>query len=104
MPEKIFLVNPKVEYSSKEIIQRIANDNIETSARAWQDRERKVEEAMHEECALKHVQGRVIIRVNMESKNYEGVFRRERRFNNFNFREVNPSNAFVISAENMQKG
>ncbi len=109
MPEKFFLINPKIEYSKKEVIAEIANEQIESSAKAWEDREKKAGEAMHEECALKHVQGRAIIRVNVESKNvttFAGgiTFRRERRFNNFNFREVNPSNGFVISAENMVKG
>ncbi len=109
MYEKYFLVNPTVEHSSKETIQKIANEQIENSAKAWVEREKKADEAMHEECALKHVQGRAIIRVNVESKNtttFAGglTIRRERRFNNFNFREVNPSNGFIISAENMAKG
>ncbi len=100
----IFLVNPKIEHSDKAVIDQIATEKIDNSAKAWKERERKADEAMHEDCKLKHVSGRVIIRVNNESKNVHGVFRRERRFNNFNFREVNPSNAFIISSETIPKG
>jgi hypothetical protein len=59
--------------------------------------------------ALKCVHGRVIVKVNVETKNYHKfsdgtVIRRERKYNNFNFREVNPSNGFVVSAENIPAG
>jgi hypothetical protein len=64
---------------------------------------------MHKECYLKHIQSRVIIRVDIEAKNRHTLLngitiRRERRFNNLNFREVNPSNAFIVSAEDYPKG
>ncbi len=109
MAEKIFLVNPKVEYSSKETTEKIHKEQLEFSTRAWGKREQLADEAMHEECALKHVSGRVIIRINEESKNSHTfsngmIIRRERKFNNFNFREVNPSNGTVISAENIPTG
>ena len=108
MAEKFFLVNPKIENQSKEIIQKIADDRILISSNAWEDREKKAEEAMHEECKLKHVDGRVIIRANAESKNshtfQNGItIRRERNFNEFNRRVTQPTNAIVVSAENIPK-
>ena len=64
---------------------------------------------MRKECNLKTINGRVILRMDAESKNRhtltDGItIRRERGFNNFNFREVNPANAFVISSESLPIG
>lgn len=64
---------------------------------------------MNENDTLKHVEGRGIIKINMEGKNYhrfdDGTdIRIERKFNNFNFRETSPVNGIVISAENLPSG
>jgi hypothetical protein len=58
---------------------------------------------------LKHVKDRVIIKVDVESKNshkFENgqTIRLERKYNEFNRRITEPTNAEVISAENIPKG
>ncbi len=106
---KIFLVNPTIESIGKQNVQRIETDKIGFLANQWDKREQLADKAMHEECKLKYVQGRVIVRINEESKNVHTfangtVIRRERKFNNFNFREVNPSNGIIVSAEKIPVG
>lgn len=59
--------------------------------------------------ALRFVEDRVIISVKMDWKNFHTFsngteIRLERKYNNFNLREVNPQNAFVISAKNIPSG
>ncbi len=59
--------------------------------------------------ALKHVEGRVIVRMDIEGKNKHRFangteIRLERKYNNFNLREVNPVNGIVISAKNIPTG
>jgi hypothetical protein len=106
---KYFQVSPKVKYQSKQVIETIAENRLIVSAENWNNRERNAEQAMQQECDLKYVHGRVILKIDAEAKNRVTfsngiVIRRERRFNNFNFREVNPTNAFVVSAENYPTG
>ncbi len=53
---------------------------------------------------LKHTEGRIIVSVDIEAKNYHTfaggiVIRRERQFDNLNRRETEPVNGFVISAK-----
>lgn len=110
MATKHFLVNPSIKSLSKEDIIGIEQKSINTQRAVWEDREKRVSEAMEEDCPLKHTFGRVIVKVNLESKNYHtfqggaGTIRRERNFNEFNRRITQPSNAIVISGENIEKG
>lgn len=58
---------------------------------------------------LKHVQGRIVVEVDTEKKNshtfQDGtVIRLERKYNEFNRRITEPTNATVISAENIPAG
>lgn len=58
---------------------------------------------------LKHVEGRVIVSVDLEGKNShtfsDGTkIRLERDYNNLNRRETQPTNAIVISGANIPKG
>jgi len=58
---------------------------------------------------LKHVEGRVVISVDIESKNVHAfsnghTIRIERNYNNLNFREVHPVNAIVVSAKDIPAG
>ena len=64
---------------------------------------------MKEGETLKHIEGRIIVKIDMEGKNYhrfsDGTnIRRERKFNNLNFRETSPVNGIVVSAENLSTG
>ncbi len=58
---------------------------------------------------LKHTEGRIIVSVDIEAKNYHTfaggiVIRRERQFDNLNRRETEPVNGFVISAKYIPEG
>lgn len=58
---------------------------------------------------LKHIEGRVVCSVDLEMKNSHRfsdgtTIRLERQYNNFNKRETEPVNGFVISAENIPIG
>lgn len=58
---------------------------------------------------LKHVEGRVIVSINLEGKNVHRfadgtVIRLERQYNNLNRRETEPVNAMVISGNNIPSG
>lgn len=59
--------------------------------------------------SLKHVEGKVIIRCDLEGKNWWTFangqkIRYERQFNNLNRRETEPVNAIVVSAEGIPEG
>lgn len=109
MPVKTFLLNPNIQPLSKEEISQIEQRNISVSASAWDSREQLAKEQLEQECNLIHTYGRVIVRVDMEAKNFhtfqDGTkIRRERQFNDFNRRVTQPSNATVISGEGIPKG
>lgn len=109
MPVKHFIVSPDIKSLSKGTIQQIESEKISTSETFWKQREDEARSAFLKDCKLKHVDGRVLVKMDIESKNYytfaNGTrIRRERKFNNFNFREVNPSNGFVVSADNIPVG
>jgi hypothetical protein len=58
---------------------------------------------------LKHIEGRIVVSVDHESKNSHKfsdgtVIRLERDYNNLNRRETQPTNAVVISGANIPKG
>lgn len=58
---------------------------------------------------LKHIEGKIIVQVDLESKNWHtfshgAKIRLERQFNNLNRRETEPVNAIVISGENIPSG
>ena len=58
---------------------------------------------------LKHVEGRLIVSVDLEGKNWHTFesgqkIRLERQYNNLNLRETAPVNAIVISGANIPKG
>lgn len=58
---------------------------------------------------LKHVEGRIIVAIDHEKKNWHQfadgtMIRLERKYDNFNMRIVNPVNAIVVSGENIPEG
>lgn len=58
---------------------------------------------------LKHVENRIVVSVDMEGKNShtftDGTkIRLERKYDNFDLKYVNPTNAIVVSAENIPEG
>ena len=106
---KFFLIDPLSNpVNSEDIIEfentrqgKVLNESI--------NREARTKNALFEEDNLKWVSGRVIIKVDMEAKNFHTFengtkIRRERDFNEFNKRITQPVNAFVISAEHIPSG
>ena len=58
---------------------------------------------------IRHTEGRIVVSIDIEGKNWHMFdngtkIRLERKYENFNLREVNPVNAIVISAENIPVG
>lgn len=109
MATKHFIINPNVQHSSQEDIAEIEQNRISKVSDRWDNKEKKVQEALQEECNLKHTFGRIIVRVNIEEKNYhtfsDGTkIRRERQFNDFNRRVTQPVQGIVISGENIPTG
>lgn len=105
----MFVISPSPEFSDSEVIAEINKGKQELLVAKTLAREIKSKEVFNEEDNLKHVEGRVIIKVEMQSKNshtFEDGTKiyRGREFNNFNLREVNPVNAIVISGENLKHG
>lgn len=108
MPVKNFIINPSQSPLTREEI-----DNIEMSKqrRVFFEQEKKIaiSESAKQINGLKHIQGRVVVYVDVEAKNWHTFsngtkIRRERNFNDFNRRVTQPSNAIVVSAENIPIG
>lgn len=106
---KHFIVNPSKETLSKEEVSKI-QANSEQVMVEWDDiAAKKSMERFLEEDFLIHTEGRVVVKVDMKSKDshtFESglTIRRERNFNNFNRRETQPVNCIVISGEGIPKG
>lgn len=69
----------------------------------------KAKNKLKEEDFLTHVEGRVVVKLDIENKNshtFESglTIRRERKFNEFNRRITQPVNVIVISGEGIPKG
>jgi hypothetical protein len=104
---KYFLVNPNPEHDSERANStRIKNEELfrDDYSRLLKTRE----SSLYEEDNLRHIEGRVIVKIDMDSKDswtFESGLKIEykRKFNNFNQRETSPVNAIVISGEGMIK-
>lgn len=106
---KYFLINPVVENQDKEVIEKSRREK-ESGYRGTFKKQREQDEVtLSEEDNLKHIEGRVVVKVDVDSKDswtfVDGTkIEYKRRFNNLNHREVSPVNAFVISGEGIEKG
>jgi len=106
---KFFLINPHKEQLDTTDVIQIEKQKVDKINASMTAMEIIAAEVFQENDTLKHVDGRVVVKVDMEGKNshrfQDGTtIRRERQFNNLNFRETSPVNAIVISAENLPKG
>mgnify|MGYP006921341925 CR=1 FL=1 len=106
---KHFLINPHSQESPKEDILELEEKRAKRVNDSREAKEIIAEQVFNEEDTLKHVYGRVVVKIDMEGKNYhrfEGgmTIRRERIYNNLNFRETSPVNATVISSDDIPKG
>lgn len=106
---KYFLLNPNKKALKRTDILEIEKQRVKKINSSMTSLEVLATQVMEEEDSLKYVDGRVIVKVNTEGKNshrfQDGtIIRRERQFNNLNFRETSPVNAIVISDKDVPKG
>jgi len=107
--KKFFVVDEKINPLSKSEISAIEL-NRTSRYTALQSKKNEINKQVEQSaCSLKHIEGRVIVMVDTQSKNYHTFqsglkIRRERQFNEFNKRITEPTNATVVSAENIPSG
>ncbi len=106
---KYFVVDESINTLSKDVVLEIeARKSIRIDSELTQ-KETIAEQVFAEKDTLKSLHNRVIVKIDMEGKNYHTFdggmkIRRERQFNNLNFRETVPVNATVISSEKIPEG
>ncbi len=103
---KHFIINPSIESVGEESILISEIRKVELRHNLADSQEQKNKQLLEQEDTLKHVQNRVIIKINVQFKNTHkfedgNVIRLERGFNNFNRRESEPVNGIVIDAEHI---
>lgn len=109
MGKKIFVIDESINALSKGEILEIQARNEELHLKSFSQKREVDESRLSEEDTLINVHGKVIVKVDLDSKD-SWTFQNgqkieyKRRFNNFNEREVNPVNAIVISGEGIKKG
>lgn len=109
MPVKHFVVNPKAEKLDKSAIEEVHQWRTQIHDRKYKSVEEIADEVLFEDDNLNAVEGRIVIKINLENKNYHTFedgkkIRLERQFNNLNRRETEPVNAWVIDGEGIPKG
>ncbi len=109
MAVKHFIINPSINSVSKDVLGNIRAEGELLKREMDKVLRGRSKEKIEQEDDLVHVQGRVIVKVDMESKNSHRfsdgtTIRLERAFNNFNRRETQPINCMVISEENIPRG
>lgn len=105
---KFFLVSPGKEQLEHTDVLEIEQQKVKKINDSMTAVEKLAKQVLHEEDTLKYVDGRIIVKVDTEGKNqhrfHDGtIIRRERQFNNLNFRETSPVNAIVISSKDISK-
>lgn len=103
---KYFLISPEVKPSSNKDIQEIEMAHASIHEKLWDKKRETSKEVIKDEVPLKWVEGRVIVKADLEYKNQVTfvngtTIRLERKFNEFNRRITQPVNAIVVSAENI---
>ena len=106
---KHFLINTKIEKLDSKEIEAIQKEKSTLLHEHKISLDALAQEVLCEDDKIKCVPDKVIVKVDNNSKDYhtfeDGTkIARLRRFNNLNFRETNPVNAWVIDAENIPKG
>lgn len=110
MNSKHFLVNPYKGETSNDVIASIEKEKSQILKTGY-DNNRTItkKRLLDEEIKLKHTDGRIIIKIDIDGKDIHtfdsGVqIYRGRRFNELNRRITEPVNAIVIDAEYIPKG
>lgn len=107
---KHFLLNPKINPLSKE--EKIKNSTANAKILKDADelyRELSEKRIKEEKVELRHTEGRIIIKIDMDSKDVhtfaDGTkIERPRRYNNLNRRETQPVNCWVVDSEYIKEG
>lgn len=108
MNKKYFVFGEKKELSRDEL-SNIRKDKEHLLVNTWNKYDEIAAKKLNEEDFLIHTEGRVVVKVDIESKNYhtfeDGTkIRRERLFNQFDRRIAQPVNCIVISGAGIPKG
>lgn len=108
MSKKYFIYGHE-DKNSKEDVLEIESSNEGMWGKIESDYEERKRFIAKQRVELKAPEGKVIVRVDLQSKNYhtfsDGTkIRLERQFDNMNKRETEPVNAIVIDAENIPVG
>lgn len=105
---KHFILSPGIVESSKDAIKAIQLDHESLLREGNITQEAQVKKKLEEDDNLIHVEGRVIVKLDVKNKDShtfsDGTqIAYERNFNNFNRRETQPVNVIVISGEGIPK-
>lgn len=106
---KHFLINTEIENLDSKEIEAIQKEKATLLYENRASLDHLAQEVLFENDEIKCVPDKVIVKIDNNSKDYhtfeDGTkITRLRRFNNLNFRETSPVNAWVIDAENIPKG
>jgi len=106
---KYFVVSPSIKLQDKEVINKLRQEQEVVLSDVFSQKRELDNQKLKDEDTLRHIEGKVIVKVDVDGKDswtFENGQKIEykRRFNNFNQRETQPVNAFVISGEGMKKG
>ena len=104
-----YFVFGKAGLPSKETIKRIQADREALLKNGDEVRDKDAMLQLSEEDFLIHVDGRIVVKLDIENKErytFDGglTIKRERRFNQFNLRIANPVQCTAISGEGIPKG
>lgn len=106
---KYFLIEPDIKNVSRTDIIRMEEERVKGIDNRSAALEENAEKVLAETDTLKKVHGRVVVKINLQGKNYHTFedgsrIRLERQFNNLNRRQTEPANAIIIDAENIPIG
>lgn len=110
MNKKFFVIDESVKSLSKNevaLIEKNKNEVFSSEAKIKSSLTR--DRFINEQINLKHVEGRIIIKIDIDYKNshtfQDGTkIYRGRQFNNLNRRDTEPVNAWVVDSEYIPKG
>lgn len=109
MSVKNFIINPDIVHVPKFDLEKSVRERERRMEDTWFKQELIKDEILLQKHTLKAPQGKVIIQIDVENKNWWQFengqkIRYERQFDNFNRRHTEPVNAVVIDAENIPVG
>jgi hypothetical protein len=106
---KYFIVNPYAVSIDKELKNKNQKEREDVGKKITKERIGANKEVLSQECDLKNISGSVVVKIDLQHKNWHTfsdgtTIRRERQFNEFNRRITEPVNAIVVSADDIPAG